>query len=34
MRKVCFVLLVALMLLPGCRYQVVEDATGVTVNAP
>ncbi len=34
MRKILLLLLVALILLSGCRYQVVENATRVTVNAP
>jgi len=33
-RKILLLLLVALTLLSGCRYQVVEDAVSVTVNTP
>ena len=34
MRKLLIALLIALTLLSGCRYQVVENTAHVTVNGP
>lgn len=34
MRRILVFLLIALVLLSGCRYQVVEDTTPVTVTGP
>lgn len=34
MRKLLILLLIALALLSGCRYQVVENTTSVTVIGP